>query len=559
MRDYRAPVAEILWALRHGAGAERLPGWDADLAAEVLSQAARFIDAEVAPLDVIGDRQGAHLKASRVRLPKPFTAAYRRYADAGWPGICAPEDHGGQGLPGVLGGVISEMLSGACISFQMVLTLGQSAMRTLLRHGSAEQRSRYLPRLAAGEWLATMCLTEPDAGSDLARIRTVARPLAEGGWALEGTKIFISGGDHDYTENILHLVLARTPDAPPGLKGLALFLCPAVLDDGRRNAVAVLGIEDKMGMHASPTCQLAFEGARAEIIGAPGEGLARMFTMMNATRLEVAAEGVGLAEVAAQRSWAYALERRQGRAPGSGAGADPIWHHGDVQRMLLTQGALAAGCRALVYRALVELELGERPGLVELLTPVCKAYCTDAAVESAQLAIQVHGGYGYCREYRVEQVLRDARVTQIYEGTNGIQAMTLAGRLLRLDDGACARAFEEDLAAARLAAERAGDKGWAGALGQVAEAWARASSAIAASPDPGGAAWDYLRLTGLAAFAAAWSRLARATEVAPAPPRARALACFVRERMLPGAGPLAAAVERDARGAPLNGAVFARE
>ncbi|GAB4360500.1 MAG: acyl-CoA dehydrogenase family protein [Gammaproteobacteria bacterium] len=538
MHDYRAPVETLLWTLRHGAGAERLDGWDDELAGEVVAQAARFIEREVAPLDPLGDAQPARLVEGRVRVPEPFVAAYRRYAAEGWPGICAPPEYGGQGLPHALGGTVSEMLAGACISFQMVLTLAQSAMRTLLAHGSEAQRRTYLPRLASGEWLATMCLTEPTAGSDLAQIRTTATPDGDGGWRIEGTKIFISGGDHDYTDDILHLVLARTPGAPPGVKGLALFLCPARRADGSPNGVTALRLEEKMGMHASPTCQLAFEGARAELIGAPGEGLARMFTMMNVTRLDVGAEGVGLAEAAMQRAWRYAAERRQGRAPGSAEGSDPICRHGDVQRMLLTQRALVEGCRALVYRTLVELELEGASPLVEFLTPVCKAFCTESAVRVADLAIQIHGGYGYCREYRVEQVLRDARITPIYEGTNGIQAMTLAGRLLRLGEGGCWRAFEADL----RSAIGSGESAVASALARALPRWVEATEAVVAMDDPGMAAHDYLRLTGRMALGAAWARLAGAAEASPRPERARAVADFVARWLLPDTEWLAAMV-----------------
>ncbi len=557
MQDYRAPVGTLLWSLRHGADAQRLPDWDEGLVTEVVNQAARFIEAEVAPLDVIGDTQPARLVEGRARVPAPFVQAYRRFAAEGWPGICAPEAYGGQGLPHVLGGVLSEMLAGACISFQMVLTLAQSAMRTLLAHGNEAQRETYLPRLASGEWLATMCLTEPTAGSDLGQIRTTAQPDGAGGWRIHGTKIFISGGDHDYAENIVHLVLARTPDAPPGVKGLALFICPAQLPDGSRNAVTALRLEEKMGMHASPTCQLAFEGAQAQILGAPGEGLMRMFTMMNTTRLDVGAEGVGLAEVAAQRAWSYAAERRQGRAPGSAEPADLICRHGDVQRMLLTQRALVEGCRALILRTLVELELGENPALMEFLTPVCKAFGSDAAVRVADLAIQIHGGYGYCREYRVEQVLRDARITPIYEGTNGIQAMTLAGRLLHLQNGACRQAFDQYVETACSEAEQAGQTAAAAALGEALVAWRKATAALLECPDPGMAARDYLQLTGLSAFGAVWSRLERGADAAPRPALTRALAAFVYTHLLPETGALADAVVRMRDVRAFDAALFA--
>ncbi len=534
MIDYRSPVADILFALRHGARAQRLPHWDDELAAEVLTQAGRFVDEVIAPLDVVGDETHARLEGGRVKMPPAFVAAYRRFADGGWPGLAVPEEHGGQGLPHVLASCLSEMLSGACISYQMVLSLAQGAQRTLATNGSATQKATWLPRLAGGEWLASMCLTEPQAGSDLGLVRTVAMPQADGSWRITGSKIFISGGDQDMTGKVVHLVLARTPDAPPGVKGLALFLCPSEFDDGRRNAVQVVRLEDKMGMHASPTCQMAFDAAHAEIVGAPGEGLARMFTMMNAERLDVAVQGVGLADVAAQRARAYAMQRRQGRVPGEKETA-VIVRHADVRRMLLQQLALALGSRALVLDTIVELDLGERPALLEFLTPVCKAFATDAAMTAADLAIQIHGGYGFLREYRVEQIVRDGRITRIYEGTNGIQAMTLAGRCLQLDGGAAARAFAawaEDAAAAAPAETAA-------ALRAALADWTRAADAVAARRDPGPVADAFMRLTGLVALGAAWARLEAAADQAPEPALYRAAATFARDWLLPETAHLA--------------------
>jgi alkylation response protein AidB-like acyl-CoA dehydrogenase len=532
MIDYTMPEDDIYFALKYGADAARLPTWDDELARELVVQAGRFVNAEIAPLDVEGDQTPARLVDGRVKMPESFGRAYARFREGGWPGMAAAEAYGGMGLPHVLAAAVSEMLSGACLSYQMVLSLAQGAQRTLAANGSQAQKDRYLPRLVSGEWLATMCLTEPQAGSDLGRIRTLARPEGDH-WRLHGDKIFISGGDQNLTEGVLHLVLARTPDAPEGLKGLSLFLCPSVLEDGRRNAVAAARLEEKMGLHASPTCQMVFDGAEAELIGAPGQGLAQMFTMMNAERLDVALQGVGLAEVAGQRSRAYAAERKQGRAPAG----DTIAAHGDVQRMLLTQLALTEGCRAMIYRAMVELELDERSKLVEFLTPVYKAFATDAGVEAAQLAIQIHGGYGYLREYRVEQILRDARITPIYEGTNGIQAMTLAGRLLRLESGAHRQAFE---AFVQDAIDEVGDQALAVAFAD----WQRAAGAVLEAADPGLIATSFLRLTGLLCLGVAWARLEAAAEQAPNPGRTRAVAAFVREWLLPETAHLAALIAR---------------
>lgn len=545
MIDYRSPVGDIVFALEYGAGAARLAGWDGELAGAVIAEAARLVDAEIAPLDPLADRGAVRLVDRRVVLAEPFVAAYRRFAEGGWPGLTAPRAHGGQEMPHVMWTAVSEMLSGACVGFQTMLALAQAGTRAIAAHASDTQKAAYLPRLASGEWLATMCLTEPQAGSDLGLVRTTAVPADDGSWRITGAKCLISGGDQNLAANVVHLVLARTEGAPAGTRGLALFLCPAVLPaGGRRNGVSVTRLEDKMGLHGSPTCQMAFDDAWAEIVGAPGEGMARMFTMMNAERLDVGIQGVGLMDVAGQRSRAYAAERRQGRAGGED-GAGQINRHGDVRRMLLEQMALTGGCRVMNYRTAVELELDDGKRRADFLTPVCKAFSADSAVRAADLAIQVHGGYGYCREYRVEQVLRDARITPIYEGTNGIQAMTLVLRLLRIDNGACAAAFRADIADT--------GSGATGAMKARIEAsladWDRASAAITANPDPGAVAVAYLRLTGLLALAAAWSRLENAADSAPNPPRVRAAAAFARDVLVPETARLADLV---ASGAPLS-------
>ncbi|RAU22431.1 acyl-CoA dehydrogenase [Paramagnetospirillum kuznetsovii] len=529
MIDYKTPLADILFALKHGAGADRLGHWDAELASDVLTHAGAMVDGIIAPLDPIGDMEGTRLVDGRAVMPPQFVEAYRQFKEGGWPGLAVDEEYGGQGLPHILASALSEMLSGACITYQMVLSLAHGAMRTLIASGSEAQRKTWVPRLASGDYLATMCLTEPQAGSDLGLARTMATPVDDGSWRISGGKIFISGGDQNLTDGrIMHLVLARTPDAPAGVKGLSLFISPSHLPDGSRNAISVVRLEEKMGMHASPTCQVAFDGAQAEIVGAPGEGLARMFTMMNAERLDVAVQGVGLAEVALQRSLAYATERRQGRAGSGGSGPDPINRHGDVRRMLLTQMALAQGCRAMVMRTLVDLELGESPALMELMTPVCKAFATEAAQETASLAIQIHGGYGFLREYRVEQIARDARITPIYEGTNGIQAATVAGRVIRMDNGAALREFRAEVEGAAAQATPA----FAERLMDGLAALDRASAAMLARRDLGLTATSYLRLIGLLAFGAAWSRLEAAADFAPDPGRIRATASFVRDWML---------------------------
>jgi 3-(methylthio)propanoyl-CoA dehydrogenase len=559
MIDYRTPLPDLMFALRHGADAARLPHWDDETAETVLTHAAAMVDEVIAPLDPIGDLEGTKLVDGRVVMPQAFVDAYRQFAGDGWQGLAVPEEDGGQGLPHVLASALSEMLSGACVTYQMVLSLAHGAMRTLAASGSEEQKRVWIPRLASGEYLATMCLTEAQAGSDLGLVRTLATPRADGAWGITGGKVFISGGDQNLSAGrIMHLVLARTPDAPPGVRGLALFLCPSLLDDGSRNAVSVLRLEEKMGMHASPTCQVAFDDARAEIIGAPGEGLARMFTMMNAERLDVAVQGVGLAEAALQRSLAYANERRQGKAgansPSKGeTGPDVIARHGDVRRMLLTQMALAMGCRAMVMRCLVDLELGDKPALMELMTPVCKAFATEAAGEAADLAIQIHGGYGFLREYRVEQLARDGRITRIYEGTNGIQAATLAGRVIRLDNGKALTAFRAEMEDAMAAASPA----FREALESALVAWDMAGAAMLKHRDIGLTADTYMRLTGLVAFGAAWARLDAKADQAANPDRIRTVAAFTRNWLLPQATHLAGLCHAPDELGSLPDAVFA--
>jgi 3-(methylthio)propanoyl-CoA dehydrogenase len=514
MTPFAAPVDDILHSLDL-AGAARLPDWDAELVREVVGHFAAFAAAEIAPLDERGDREGCRLEGGRVVMPPGFAAAYRAYAEGGWPGLAASEAHGGQGMPGPVLGAVSEIFAGACHALQMVTGLVPGAVRTLMEFGTEDQQARLVPPLASGEWLSTMCLTEPGAGSDLAATRT--RATEEGGiWRITGEKIFISGGDQDMSEEILHLVLARTGGAEEGVRGLSLFVCRSHRDDGSRNAVTVTRIEEKMGLHASPTCQLAFDGAKAELVGEAGAGLKAMFTMMNHARLDVALQGVAHAARASQIARAYAAERRQGRGP-DGAPVT-IDRHPGVAAMLEEQEALAIGGRALCHAALVALEAGDEPELVEFLTPVCKAFCTEGGIRAADLGIQVLGGYGYLGEYRVEQTYRDARITSIYEGTNGIHALTLAGRLLRLNGGAAADAFERF-----VAAQAGGDA----AAGRSLARWREARAAVLRA-DPAEAAPAFMELTGLVAWQAAWAALERTGAQSPDPARTERLARFVR-------------------------------
>ncbi|HEY0274621.1 MAG TPA: acyl-CoA dehydrogenase family protein, partial [Paenirhodobacter sp.] len=402
MLPFQAPVEDILFSLDHIAGAARLPDWDADLIREIVQQFARFAEGQVAPVDEAADQAGCRFEQGRVTMPAGLVHAYQAYAEQGWPALTLPEEAGGQGLSGPVEGAVTEIFAGASHALQMVTGLVPGAARTIARFGTPEQQARWLPRLASGDWLATMALTEPGAGSDLSGLRM--RATGEPDWRLSGEKIFISGGDQDLTPRILHLVLARSGDTISGVRGLSLFLVPSHDDTGARLPVSVTRIEEKMGLHGSPTCQMLFDVAPAELLGTQGQGLNAMFTMMNHARLDVALEGVAHAARATHIATAYAAGRKQGAA---GALLNT---HADVRRMLDEAEALTLGGRALTHLALVELELGTRPDLVDFLTPLCKFTCTEAGVAAANLGIQVLGGYGYLREYRVEQVLRDARV-----------------------------------------------------------------------------------------------------------------------------------------------------
>lgn len=506
MTDYRAPLQDILFSLDAVAGAGRIPDWDSDLAAELGGHFAAFAEGVIAPLDANGDAQGCRLENGRVRMPDGFGAAWAAYRDQGWPGLSAPEDFGGQGMGAAMQGIVSEIFTGACQGLQMTSGLVPGAIRTLLHFGSDDQKARLIPPMVAGDWLATMCLTEPGAGSDLSRVRCRAEQAGDG-WRITGEKIFISGGDQDLTEGILHLVLART--GPDGIRGLSLLACRSQRDDGTRNAVRVARIEEKMGIHASPTCNLIFEGAEAELVGAEGAGLAAMFTLMNHARLDVALQGVALAARAHHIAAAYAADRVQGRKS-DGAPARLV-DHVDIARMLEEMDLLAVGARGIAHLALVMLETGENTDLVELLTPVAKVFGSEAATTAADLGIQVLGGYGYLREYRIEQVWRDARITRIYEGANGIHALALSTRLMRL--GAPLDALDGFAAVETCAAVAA-----------CLAAWRAARQQVAARDDPAPLATAFMALTAELVHQIVWARIAAVADRHPDPARLRLLA-----------------------------------
>lgn len=507
MIPFQAPVEDILFSLEKVGGAERLPGWDSDLAQEILRQFGRLAEGEIAPVDEIADREGCRLdEARRVRMPEAMKRAYAAYAEQGWPGLGLPEAAGGQGAPGPLLGATTEIFAGACHALQMVVGLVPGAARTIEKFGDEVQQARWLPLLASGDWLSTMALTEAGAGSDLSGVRCRAERGPEG-WRISGEKIFISGGDQDLTPRSLHLVLARTGAADGGVKGLSLFLAPSHDEAGVKTPIGVTRIEEKMGLHGSPTCQMLFEEAPAELLGEEGGGLAAMFTMMNHARLDVAMQGVAHAARAAHVARDYAATRKQGRAPGH-QGPAPLSAHADVRRMLDEAEALAIGLRGLCHVALVELEAEEDPDLVDFLTPLCKFAGTEGGIRAANLAIQILGGYGYLREYRVEQTLRDARICAIYEGANGVHALSLATRMLRHGGGKAGEAFLRFL-------KQGGDEA-------TAALWDRARARMLAAEDPSPAAQAFMELTVQAALGAVWPRIEAQAQAAPE--RLRALA-----------------------------------
>ncbi|MEY4980575.1 MAG: Acyl-CoA dehydrogenase [Pseudomonadota bacterium] len=500
---------------------------DADLMRQVLEEAGKFVADVVAPLHRSGDEIGARCQDGTVTMPPGFRDAYQAFWQAGWPALaCAPED-GGQGLPSVLEAMLYEMLSGANHGWTMAPGLLHGAYECIKHHASDSLKARYLHKVASGEWLATMCLTEPHAGSDLGLASTRALPLAndtEGRYALRGTKIFISGGEHDLSDNIVHLVLARLPDAPPGPKGLSLFLVPKFYEDGTRSAVVCERIEEKMGLHGSPTCVMRFDDAPAWIVGEPGKGLNAMFVMMNAARLHVGLQGIGLLEAAWQKAHAYAQERRQMRAPGSrskAGQADLIGSHPAMRRILDTQRAWIDAGRVLAYRTALELDkLKHHPEAqhreaaqrwCSLVTPVLKSAWTEQAFSGASACLQVLGGHGYVREWGIEQIVRDARVTMIYEGTNEIQAIDLLLRKV-LPDGASALQTLLHELAAELPATGADSARTCEALARLSHFSTQqlipASTAPSASPElPYWLAEDFLRALTLLLMAWAWCRI----------------------------------------------------
>jgi alkylation response protein AidB-like acyl-CoA dehydrogenase len=523
LSDIHFILHEVLKAPVHLQTLPALAEVDADLMRQVLDEAGKFVGDVVAPLNRVGDEVGCQFANGQVTTPPGFKEAYRAFWQAGWPSLACASEDGGQGLPGVLEAVLYEMLSGANHGWTMAPGLLHGAYECIKHHASDELKACYLEKVATGEWLATMCLTEPQAGSDLGLVRTKALPQADGSYRLCGTKIFISGGEHDLTDNIVHLVLARLPDAPPGPKGLSLFLAPKCMSDGTRNAVHCERIEEKMGLHGSATCVMRFDEATGWIVGEPGRGLNAMFVMMNAARLHVGLQGIGLLDAAWQKADAYAKERRQMRAPlrgTSAAEADLIIEHPAMRRILDTQRAWIDGGRVLAYKTALELDIikhhpdsarkAEAERWCSLVTPVLKAAWTAQAFHGGSGCLQVFGGHGYVREWGIEQIVRDARVAMIYEGTNEIQAIDLLVRKVLADGGTGMLALLQQLGDALDATD---------ALHVTARAQMAALCDLTcqlAQANPGDKAlayWvadDYLRAVALTLLAWAWTQIGRA-------------------------------------------------
>ncbi len=587
MSTYHAPLADMRFALFDVLGAEaqfqRLGFTDAtrDLLDAVFDEAARFTETVLAPLNAEGDRVGCRLDQATgaVTTPPGFKQAYAQYVEGGWAGLTSPVEFGGQGLPHAAGVPLKEMIDAANLSWGNFPLLSHGATEALLHHGEAWQQEAFLKPLIEGRWTGTMCLTEPHCGTDLGLLKTRAEPQADGSYSITGTKIFITAGEHDFTDNIVHLVLARLPDAPAGSKGISLFVVPKRRVDrdgnlGDANAVRCGSLEHKMGIHGSATCVMNFDGAQGYLVGQPHKGLMAMFTMMNTARLAVGLQGLGLSDRALQNALRYSRERLQMRAL-SGAKfpdkpADPIIVHPDVRRMLLTCKALVEGGRVMGYDAALQVDVAshaadaaereQADALVGFLTPIVKACLTEWGVECTYNALQCFGGHGYIAEHGMEQLARDARITTLYEGTTGIQALDLLGRKIMQLQGAGLKVFLGQVE--RFCSEHAGDATLAefiAPLREKAAQWQQLTMKVgksaAANPDEvGAAAYDYLMYSGYVVLAYWWARSV-ATADASAQSQAfkddkRATARFYFTRLLPRTLAHAAAIDSGIAGLP---------
>ncbi len=582
MQHYTAPLRDmrfVLHELHDSTSLQRLPGLEEaspDLLNTVLEEAAKFISAVLLPLNATGDAEGCRWENGVVHTPKGFKEGYRAFVEGGWGSLNSDPAYGGQGLPESVSKLVEEMICGSNLSFGLYPGLSHGAYLALKSHGSEELKNLYLPKLVDGSWAGTMCLTEPQCGTDLGLIRSKAVPQPDGSYKLTGSKIFISSGEHDLTENIIHLVLARMPDAPAGIKGISLFVVPKFLPQpdgsiGARNGVLCTGIEHKMGIKASATCQISFDEATGWLVGEPNKGMRAMFVMMNSERLSVGTQGLGIGEAAYQSAVAYTRDRLQGRSL-AGAKypdkpADPIIVHPDIRRALMTMRAYNEGCRALgvwVANALDRsersqdaVERAEAEDFIALMTPIVKALFTDLGFEATNLALQTYGGHGYIVQNGVEQFARDARIAMIYEGTNGIQALDLIGRKMPANLGRSLRWFFHPVAEFVEANAEHPEVGtmiqsFAKAFGalQLATAFV-AQKALSDPEEAGAAASDYLRLFGIVALGFMWVRMAKVaadklsagTDDAAFYQAKRTTANFYIERILPQAGSLLYAIK----------------
>jgi alkylation response protein AidB-like acyl-CoA dehydrogenase len=538
MPDFTAPVRDIRFVINEVLESEKLyqtlPGFEEsteELMNAIVEEGARFAENVVAPLNRSGDEEGCHWTAEGVATPAGYKEAYQQYVENGWPALSAETEYGGQGMPSMLGIVMNEMAGTANWSWVMYPGLSLGAVNTVEAHGDADQKEKYLTKLISGEWTGTMCLTESQCGSDLGLLRTKAEPQADGSYAITGTKIFISAGEHDMTDNIVHIVLARLPDAPAGTKGISLFIVPKfnVNEDGtigERNAVNCASIEEKMGIHGNATCVLNFDGARGFLIGPPNRGLNAMFTFMNTARIGTATQGLAHAELSFQGALAYAKERLAMRSltgPKNPDGpADPIIVHPDVRRMLLTQKAFAEGSRAFLYflaqqgdivAAGTEEQAKVADDLMALLTPIGKAFVTEVGYESANLGVQVFGGHGFIREWGMEQIIRDARIALLYEGTTGIQALDLVGRKVLGSGGKLLLGFTGMIDEFCQTHDDVEYAEFVKPLQAYAQEWLQLSmklgeAAMENADNAGAGAVDYLMYSGYVTLAYFWARMA---------------------------------------------------